>query len=65
MKKEKLELLMSVLILIAAYFLSRQSAVMVAQMRAREEKKEGYCVVIDAGHGGTQLRRSDRREVRF
>ena len=34
MKKEKLELLMSVLILIAAYFLSRQSAVMVAQMRS-------------------------------
>ena len=53
MKKEKLELLMSVLILIAAYFLSRQSAVMVAQMRAQEEKKEGYCVVIDAGHGGS------------
>lgn len=53
MRKEKLELLMSVLILIAAYLLSRQSAVMVAEMRSQTAEDKGYCVVIDAGHGGS------------
>lgn len=53
MKKEKLELLMSVLILVAAYFLSRQSAAMVASMRAQKAEKSGFCVVVDAGHGGS------------
>ncbi len=52
MKKEKLELLMSVLILVAAYLLSRQSAIMVADMKAEKKETSGYCVIIDAGHGG-------------
>lgn len=55
MKKEKLELLMSVLILAAAYFLSKQSAVMVAELRAektQQAENTGCYVVVDAGHGG-------------
>lgn len=52
--KKRMELYMAVLLLVAVCLLSKEGAVLVSSMRAAEEKP---CIVVDAGHGGTQLRK--------
>ena len=53
MKREKLKLLMALLVLAAAWILSREVAVPVSQMHVLNPRKTGeFCVVIDPGHGG-------------
>lgn len=47
--KKKMELAMAVCLLLAAFILARQGAVLVQSERAEEKK---ICIVVDAGHGG-------------
>ncbi len=49
MEKRKLELIMAVILIVAAVFLSTKGAVFTGSSKA--EKKE-WTIVIDAGHGG-------------
>jgi len=54
MKREKLKLLMALLLLAAAWVLSKEGAVLVSQMNVLNPRKNGdFCVVIDPGHGGS------------
>lgn len=55
MKREKLKLIMGILIVVMAYYLSRQGVIMTAQMRTVKPQtgSSGYVVVIDPGHGGS------------
>lgn len=48
--QKKIELAMAVCLLISAFFLSKQGAILVQSEKA--ESKE-LCIVIDAGHGGS------------
>lgn len=50
MKKRTIELAMAVLLLVGVYLLSREAA----KMTMLESSKT--VIVLDAGHGGTQLR---------
>ena len=53
MKREKLKLLMALLVLAASWVLSRESAELVSQMHVLNPRENGdFCVVIDPGHGG-------------
>ena len=52
MRKNKLELLMSLLILLAAWVLSREAARPAVSADAVKDGEHRYVVVIDAGHGG-------------
>lgn len=52
MKRRMVELGMALLLLAAAFLLSREGAVLTSK-----EAKEGQVIVIDAGHGGNQLRK--------
>lgn len=47
--KKKVEVIMGMVLLVAAGFLAKKSSVYVQQSRVGEEKT---CIVIDAGHGG-------------
>lgn len=47
--KKKLELIMSLCLLAAAFILAKQGAVLVQSEKAAREK---ICIVVDAGHGG-------------
>lgn len=47
--KKKIELIMGVILLVAAGFLAKRGSVYVQQMKVEKEKT---CIVIDAGHGG-------------
>ena len=55
MERKKLELLMSVVLILCACILAERGweRVMSSQVQAEEKK---WTVVIDAGHGGTQDR---------
>jgi N-acetylmuramoyl-L-alanine amidase len=48
--KRYLEVIMAVLLLLMAFFLSRQGAFLASGQK--QEQKKGYVVVIDPGHGG-------------
>lgn len=48
--KKKLELLMTVCLLAASFFLARQGAVYVLSSRTEDKK---ICIAVDAGHGGS------------
>ena len=48
--KKKLELIMSLCLLAAAFILAKQGAVLVQSEKAAREK---ICIVVDAGHGGS------------
>lgn len=52
MRKNKLELLMSLLILLAAWVLSREAAQTAVSADAVKNGAQTFVVVIDAGHGG-------------
>ena len=47
--KKKMELIMAVCLVLSAFILAHQGAVLVQSERADEKK---ICIVIDAGHGG-------------
>lgn len=47
--KKKIELAMGVCLIVSAFFLARQGAVYVQNVKAAEKE---ICIVIDAGHGG-------------
>ena len=47
--KKKMELAMAVCLILAAFILARQGAVLVQSEKAVSKK---LCIVIDAGHGG-------------
>ena len=47
--KKKLELLMGILLVAAAFFLAQNGAKLVQSSKA---KATTLCIVIDAGHGG-------------
>ncbi len=47
--KQRLELIMSIVILICACILAKQSAVYVTGRQVKEQKN---CIVVDVGHGG-------------
>ena len=49
--KKKMEILMAAVLLIAAFLLAKNGAVIVESLRA-EPSDEGICIVLDAGHGG-------------
>lgn len=49
--KKKMEILMAVILLLAAALLAKEGAVLVAGQKA-DTKQKGICIVIDAGHGG-------------
>lgn len=55
MERKKLELLMSVILILCACMLAERGweKVMSSQVQAEEKK---WTVVIDAGHGGTFIR---------
>ena len=48
--KRYLEIMMAVVLLVLAFFLSRQGAMLASGQK--QEKNKGYIVVIDPGHGG-------------
>ena len=48
--KRYLEIMMAVVLLVLAFFLSRQGAMLASGQK--QEKNKGYVVVIDPGHGG-------------
>lgn len=48
--KKRIEVIMGVVLLVAAGFLAKRGAIYVQQSKVGEEKT---CIVIDAGHGGT------------
>lgn len=48
--KRHLEIIMAVILLVLAFFLSRQGAFLASGQK--QEKNRGYVVVIDPGHGG-------------
>ena len=52
MRKNKLELLMSLLILLAAYVLSREAVQTAVSADTVKNGVKSFVVVIDAGHGG-------------
>lgn len=52
--KKKLELIMSLCLLAAAFILAKQGAVLVQSEKAAREK---ICIVVDAGHGGSDPER--------
>lgn len=47
--KKRIEVIMGVVLLVAAGFLAKRGAIYVQQSKVGEEKT---CIVIDAGHGG-------------
>ena len=52
--KRKIELCMTLLLLLGAIFASRKLSQLVSQDNVAEDKQ---IIVIDAGHGGCQLRK--------
>lgn len=54
MRRKNIEILMAVLLLLCAVFLGSKGAVLVNSISTVKEKP---VVVIDAGHGGYQLRK--------
>lgn len=48
--KKKLELTMGICLILAAFLLARQGAILVTNDHAKEKK---ICIVVDAGHGGS------------
>ncbi len=52
--KKRIEVIMALALLIGAYFFAREGAHMVESMKARTGE---LCIVIDAGHGGGNLRK--------
>lgn len=63
--KKKLEIIMGVLVLVVACFLAREGA-QIAQTREAEEGK--ICIVIDAGHGGSDpgkvgINKADEKDI--
>lgn len=52
--KRKIELLMGLCVILCAFVLARKGAVFV---QSEQAKSAPVCIVVDAGHGGTQLRK--------
>lgn len=52
--KRKIELLMGLCVILCAFVLARKGAVFV---QSEQAKSVPVCIVVDAGHGGTQLRK--------
>lgn len=52
--KKKIEIIMAVLLIVAAALVAPRSASYVMNMKA---KTAPVCVAVDPGHGGTQLRK--------
>lgn len=48
--KKKIELIMGVILLMAAGFLAKRGSIYVQQLKVEQEKT---CIVVDAGHGGS------------
>ncbi|MGN0348835.1 MAG: N-acetylmuramoyl-L-alanine amidase [Roseburia sp.] len=56
--KKKLELVMGICLILAAFLLARQGAVLVqsddaTENPSRDASKDNICIVVDAGHGGS------------
>ncbi|MDD6057019.1 MAG: N-acetylmuramoyl-L-alanine amidase [Clostridiales bacterium] len=56
--KKKLELVMGICLILAAFLLARQGAVLVqsddaTENPSRNASKDNICIVVDAGHGGS------------
>jgi hypothetical protein len=54
--RKKIELGMAIVLLVSVYVLSRKEAVIMADSKAVGTVNEN-CIVVDAGHGGRQLRK--------
>lgn len=52
--KRKIELLMGLCVILCAFVLARKGAVFV---QSEQAKSAPACIVVDAGHGGTRLRK--------
>ncbi len=61
-QKKILGIIMAVILLISMYFVAKEGAAYVNSGQVKgernENKKEKFCVVIDAGHGGGNLRKA-------
>lgn len=51
--KQKVELMMSILLLVSAFFLARGTAAYVMNQQEGQQEQKGQCIVVDAGHGGS------------
>ena len=60
--KKKLELLMAVTLIATAFFLAKQGTVFVGNSSAKEQNT---CIVIDAGHGGSDPGQSRHAMTRW
>ncbi len=58
--KKKIELVMALVIITASFFLARQGAAFVSSRNVTTQKP---CIVIDAGHGGGNLRQITSRRI--
>ena len=56
--KRKIELFMTLLLLLGMIVVSRKMSQLVTSEKVDAEEKENQIVVIDAGHGGIQLRQN-------
>lgn len=56
--KRKIELFMTLLLLLGMIVVSRKLSQLVTSEKVDAEEKENQIVVIDAGHGGIQLRQN-------
>lgn len=56
--KRKIELFMTLLLLLGMIVVSRKLSQLVTSERVDTEEKENQIVVIDAGHGGFKLRQN-------
>lgn len=58
-QKKGLGIIMAAVLLVSMYFVAGEGAVYVNSERlvAEEKEKEKVCVVIDAGHGSSNLRK--------
>lgn len=60
--KRKIELFMTLLLLLGMIVVSRKLSQLVTSEKVDTEEKENQIVVIDAGHGGIQLRHDKIRK---
>ena len=56
--KRKIELFMTLLLLLGMIVVSRKLSQLVTSEKVDTEENENQIVVIDAGHGGIQLRQN-------
>ena len=56
--KRKIELFMTLLLLLGMIVVSRKLSQLVTSEKVDTEEKENQIVAIDAGHGGIQLRQN-------